>query len=373
MASPDHVEDDWAAFGEAPPTETLPTGGQGESVPALPQTSSLPQNSGLPQMSNTSLVGFKIDEQPLAEPLPTTGIPKVSSASAIDSRLTGDLNDNDSDWSGFSAPAAVQPDNISSDWSFKDNTSVHEDVKSISSGGLVTDNSKTAVDWTESSKPAADWTSDFSTAVEPSTAVEWQAFEGDEVATEHVDTGEEQRSRSSTVKEQPATDSIGSQLTFNSGPPPFSPKSISSTMSSSASKSNDDWPVSADDTFTLKELPPALDSTPSTSTEPSATDSTKASNPHQFSPLKDNSVDEWGDFGTHSRNTSDSPIMFSPPPLTDSDFSPHKSVSKTESDWFSFADKAETSSAVDVNPPIRYCSLVYFDVIGYRGLLKMLV
>lgn len=373
-------QDDWAAFSAAPSAEDT------SEFQAFAQP--------LPEVLGQSLNLGAGSDTP--SQIPTDMKPELSSGLLFESKHTKDvINDADSDWSGFAGQIPIQPDNISSDWSFKDNTSqsAADDVGSVSSGGTGTSNvPKTNTDSTVGMGTSSNNDED-----------EWEAF-GAIDRSKQVDVAEDDaRSRSSTIKAQGMDSSIKDSsfdFSFSSGPPPFSPSTpvagdpgftlppttmapgfnseplpmdehqapthnvpildadiglsihtltYSDTDAVSADQWSDFGAVSCDSSSTLKEQPPTLDSivTPSV-------DDAKLFDGYNSSPPPIGH-DDWGNFDSHSmtRADNDSPVVFSPPPLTDSDFSPLKSAPPRDCDWFTFSDKQEVPGS-DNDSTSRY-------------------
>ncbi|XP_067939808.1 uncharacterized protein [Watersipora subatra] len=341
FSAPISSEDDWAAFSQPPePVESYhsvadPSQAVLFSKPLSKPERDPPHSDLVPPLSNLS-------SKPLFE---------VKSGNDI-------IDDNDSDWSGFAGPVRNQPDNISSDWSFKDNASVQEDGKSVSSGS-TTAHSKVNNDLTESFKPDSDWPIEIPSLTDiQSPEDEWAAFGSIDRSKEHVSAESSERSRSSTIKDQSegskgsttkdlSEGSRGSttkdlsegskgqdfvaDFTFASSPPPFSPATPTSSLTDIHSSRQ------------LHSSNHVLEGTGDVSTD---------TNNKAELVMEDNCVtltsepddEEWGNFGNDSRGLSESPDLFSPPPLTEGDFSPHKHVAEARSDWFSFPSAQQSSS-----------------------------
>ena len=153
------VEDDggWADFSSAspaPPNNDFTTQfAQPDVTSNIPQLGDITQNNtlvndamsvgsseGKPKPNFSSLEGaFKSVTPEMSRVSSTLSFDHKNNAADV-------TNDNDSDWSGFAVQAAIHADNISSDWSFKDNAShgfTADDGRSVTSDGA-----SKAVDWT---------------------------------------------------------------------------------------------------------------------------------------------------------------------------------------------------------------------------------
>lgn len=136
------TQDDFQEFAQSDMTSTIPAARSDNNTPIKfdIDTNSLGSNEGVKAKPNFSALEGMFKST-------TPDMSRVSSTLSFDHKNNADImNDNDSDWSGFAVKAAVHADNISSDWSFQDNTShgvTAEDGKSITSEGI-----NKAVDWT---------------------------------------------------------------------------------------------------------------------------------------------------------------------------------------------------------------------------------
>lgn len=357
-------DDEWAAFSSVPPVSHAPVSTTTD-IFQLPVTIN----------NKTELnIGAKVISKPETTAYVKKKDPDLIRDAANDLE---DINDDDSDFSDFAVmPSSLYADNISSDWSFKDNVSQGFDDGKAScsdSTGVLdisksdTDNSGKQQTTLSSSdfgstvtgaKATIDWTSDLSATisttasatetsdVDSKTEIQWEGFDSpkkEENRAETVPAGNSTNLPASTdffasSFEHKTSQGYGKTAEQAFQPPPFSP----------GVDEDEDWC----DFGEPPPFPPDEESTEN-KTETSSHSATRANesdstNTGSFKTVDTNcpntnvpstlgvtkSAIDWNDPGAvmdESAENADtawsspSSPAFSPPPLTESDFSPVKS------------------------------------------------
>jgi len=265
-------------------------------------------------------------------------------------------------------------DKNSTDWSNADvQSSTNTEVEPVDwaadfSSADIQPGSSSAADWMSSSGPAHNEQQSFdwlNTAIKDEDD-EWEAFgsiDRSKPAVESVTLEEPQALAEENIPELKTE--ISESISFHDSPPPFSPSDTPSHSASHfdwgfnqgegalAEDNNDKWSVFAE----LQETAVDKPSTPNVADglvaegfvsaevtlPPNSLPPDDVPNDGDVNAVLDNARSRHANVTkmspTLTKNLSedtDSPLAFSPPPLTDLDFSPSKSLPRVDSDWFSF-------------------------------------